>query len=275
MVSPSFQGVSVGGQLGNLEYLIDSDAVRQYRCLVGADGSFANLMADDCVSLAQARFPDLALSVIWRRFEFYRPPVLDRRIQVGAWLKGIEARPEGPLLRISAFAVDDIGTEIMRSEAAVVVGATGVDNRRESARPAVEHPDASPTDPEIQVGTTINLGCWVTPDTTVQDSIFRAMGAPVGCSGQNMASMLLAGWLEGRLGRIFGDDFRWGGRLALTCQAPLTPGATLAASAVVADHERDHSGTEKVVLVLGINDACSLRVATGLAAVFIPSPRLF
>ena len=101
MASPSFQGVAAGDQLGNLEYLIDSDAVRRYRGLVGADASFANLMADDCVSLAQGRFAGQALSVVWRRFEFYRPPVLDRRIQVGAWLKDIERHPDGQLLRVS------------------------------------------------------------------------------------------------------------------------------------------------------------------------------
>ena len=153
--------------------------------------------------------------------------------------------------------------------------ATGAGPRCTTANPAVAHTDSSPTGFNIQVGATINLDCWVAPDAATDDAYLNCTGAPAERSGANQASVLLAGWLEGRLGRIFGDDFRWGGRLALTCQAAVAPGDTLTASAVVVEQHRDHSGVERVALVLGINDACSRQVATGLATVSVPSPRLF
>ena len=274
MVSQSLPGLSVGDQLGNLEYLIDSEAIQGYRRLVGADCDFPNLMADDCVSLAKARFPDLPVAAFWRRFEFLRPPIVGRRIQVGGWLKDIEDHPRGLLLRISAFAVDDIGTEILRSEAALLANAAMP--TPESAPAGCSPPAAapSPSHTTLHVGQTIPLGYWVGPDTAVDEPCLHVKSVPPARPAGISPGILLAGWLEGRLGSIFGDDFRWGGRLALTHHAPIATGEMLTVGAVVAERDTDHAGTQTVALVLAARDAVNRPKATGLASIKMPSPRL-
>ena len=54
MRNARFRGVAAGEQLGNLEYLIDDDVMAEYRALVGDCGNYANLIADDCESMAVA-----------------------------------------------------------------------------------------------------------------------------------------------------------------------------------------------------------------------------
>ena len=115
MRNARFRGLAAGDQLGNLEYLIDDDVMDKYRALIGDCGNYANLIADDCESMAATRFGITELNTVWRRFDFLRPPIPGLRIQAGGWLKEIRKRDGSPWLRVSAFAVDEIGTEILRS----------------------------------------------------------------------------------------------------------------------------------------------------------------
>ena len=75
MRNARFRGVAADEQLGNLEYLIDDGVTSEYRALVGECGNYANLIADDCESMAAARFGISGLTTAWRRFDFLRPPI--------------------------------------------------------------------------------------------------------------------------------------------------------------------------------------------------------
>lgn len=278
MVSGKFHGVAVGEQLGNLEYLIDDSVVLEHQGLVGESSVYANLIADDCVAMAASKFADPGLSVVWRRFDFQRPPVPGRRIQAGGWLKEIRGTEDQPWLRISAFAVDGIGTEILRSEAALTTNRINVGLARSVLDGFRRSAGSAGHGFEERVGENLCLGGWVVPDKEVLVE-YRKLRADL--SGQahlgehDDTTQLLAGWLEGRIGRIFGDDFRWGGRLSLAYHAAIAPGHALTADAVVIEQDRDPRGVSTVRLSVGAWSQCNERIASGYASVSIPSPRLY
>ena len=279
MTKPGFRSVAVGGQLGNLEYLIDDAVALQYRLLAGESADYVNLIADDCTSMAAARFGDVDLTVVWRSFEFLRPPIPGRRVQAGGWLREVGERQGAPWLRVSAFAVDEIGTEILRSEAAFVVGYPIPEPGRIIADCHARSPsvDFAASGFNAVVGDSLSLGNWVVPTGAVLDEYRQRHGALSSAPEQptgNSTAQLLAGWLEGRVGRLLGDDFRWGGRLSLAYQAPIMPGDELTADAVVIDSREDHNGTRIVNLILGAYNQRNELVASGTASATMPSPRL-
>lgn len=120
MAGATWAGRRAGEQLGHLEYVIDDAALEEYRRLVGSAGRYPNLLADDCRALLLQRWEDAPAATVWQRFDFFRPPVSGRRIQVGGWLREVWERNGQPWLRVGTFSVDEIGTEILRAEAAFV-----------------------------------------------------------------------------------------------------------------------------------------------------------
>ena len=277
MRNARFCGVAAGAQLGNLEYLIDDDVMAEYRALVGDCGNYANLIADDCESMAVARFGITGLTTAWRRFDFLRPPIPGRRIQAGGWLKEIREGDGAPWLRVSAFAVDEIGTEILRSEAAFTVGSTETNPRPAAAGPHDASAYQSGRGFTGQVGDSLPLGEWVVPSgerLRAYEKLGRKMtgiAKPIDGHGE---TQLLAGWLEGQVGRHLGDDFRWGGRLALAHRASLVPGDRLAADVIIMRCDEDHSGARYVTLTVDVRNHRNETVAVGEASATMPSPRL-
>lgn len=277
MRNAGFRGVAAGEQLGNLEYLIDDDAMAEYRALVGDCGNYANLIANDCESMAVARFGIAGLTTVWRRFEFLRPPILGRRIQAGGWLKEIRERDGLTWLRVSAFAVDEIGTEILRSEAAFTIGNTEADPRQAATSRRDASTDQARRDFTGQVGDSLSLGEWVVPSGERLDAYQKlrceltGIALPTDGHGE---TQLLAGRLQGQVGRHLGDDFRWGGRLTLAYRAPLAPGDRLAADAIIMRCDEDHHGTRYIRLIADVRNHQNETVAVGEASATMPSPRL-
>ena len=259
----TWAGLPAGAQLGNLEYTVDAGTLAEYRALVGDGGHYPNLLADDCRALLMQRCGPLPVAVRWRRLELLRPPVLGRRVQVGGWLREIEDDGGGASrLRVAAFAVDEIGTEILRAEAVFGIG---------------EYPAASAADAvEVEVigtappaaGATGLAGDW--PGDTL------ALGA-LTLPPDVEPTALIVGWLEAAIGRRFGDDWRWGGRLTLAYPDPAGAGAgagdVLDAAAVVIGRDRLPGGALGWRLAVSVRRRSGVAVAVGDCAITTPSPR--
>ena len=163
-----------GDQLGNLEYLIYAEALADYQQAVHADSQFPNLAADDCRALLLARCGPLPLTTVWQRQDFLRPPILGRRIQVGGWVREMRQRNHQRWLRVAAFAVDEIGTEILRSEAVYLIGGDGAAAAGQPQQPAValtaeptaygSLPTARSDTDDLAVGDALTLGMFAIPD---------------------------------------------------------------------------------------------------------------
>ena len=277
MGNAKFLGVAAGEQLGNLEYLINDSVTAQYRALVGDCAAYANLIADDCQSMTLAGFGATDLTTVWRRLEFLRPPIPGRRIQAGGWLKEVREKDGTPWLRVSAFAVDEIGTEILRSEAAFVVGQPNL-----QPRPAgTSHQNAVPSrvrrEFATQVGDSLPLGEWILPDCErlrAYQELRRELSAVAEPADGHGETQLLAGWLEGQVARYLGDDFRWGGQLSLAYRRSPGAGERVTADAVVVAHDANPNGTRSVRLVVSAYNERNESIAVGEASATMPSPRL-
>ena len=276
MTGAAPEGGPEGAQLGHLEYVIDEAALEEYRRLVDDYGQYPNLAADDCRALLLNCGGPLPLTTVWQRFHFLRPPVPGRRVQVAGWLRERREREGRTRLRVAAFAVDEIGTEILRSEAAFVVGKPAAAEHpgggvRESA------PAGAGSAADAAVGDGIALGRLALPQGERLADYRRLSGSLAGVAaagdGNGLAGMA-AGWLEGRMGRHYGDDFRWGGRLSLAYQGALMPGDTLAGRALAIECDADAGGVVTCRRVIVVTNQSHTMAAVGESVVRIPSPRL-
>ena len=271
----SWRGLRAGDQIGNLEYVVDASTLAQYRQGVGDGGCFPNMMAEDCRAMLAKNGGGETLTAVWQRFDFMRPPIMGRRIQVGGWVREVGEKSGNVWIRAAAFAVDEIGTEILRSEAAFVIG-------REAALPqqSAEAKEVEPIKANLsraRAGDNAHLGELRLPDGE-QLNDFRRMAKTM--AGIDMApnddrlTAITAGWLEGLMGTNFGEDFRWGGRLSIAHHAAVAPGMELHCDSVVLGHDTDATGVETRQVVMWVRNGGGYRVATAEAVVKSPSPRL-
>ncbi len=283
MNAPALGGLQVGEQLGHLEYVIDHEALAAYRAVAGSEGHYANLLADDCRALLRQRCGPLPLTAMWRGLEFMHPPIPGRRIQVGGWLRDMSDIDAAPRLRVAAFAVDEIGTEIMRSEAIFRVkersefdglGATSLMNS--PARNADMPAPARASFDEARSGDAIALGSVVLPDGESLDAC-RCLGntlagVDLGDDGHDL-TMTLVGWFEAGIGRWFGDDFRWGGRMSLRRRRPVNAGAAVVGTAVVTERDANADGVISWRLAISAAHDLLHPAVVGDARITTPSPR--
>lgn len=275
MRADAWHGLRAGDQIGNLEYVVDDRVLERYRGLVGSDGCFPNLMAEDCRAMLGRHALGETLTTAWLTLHLLRPPIPGRRIQVGGWFKDVQERCGKPWVRASAFAVDEIGTEIMRSEAAFISGDPG-------APPASIIPQAdgylAPLRlAQARAGDSGIVGTKRLKPTGALDayrSIAKGMaGYDISADG-NCLTAITAGWLEHLLGADFDEDFRWGGRLSIAFHGAVRAGSDLSCDGVVVGHDIDADGLETRRVVLLVGDGAGIRLATAEAIVISPSPLL-
>ena len=275
MGNGSWGGLRAGDQIGNLEYAIDDDALAQYRLLVGSDGCFPNLIAEDCRATLERHAAGETLTTVWQRLDFLRPPIMGRRIQVGGWVRELREERCRPWIKMAAFAVDEIGTEILRSEAAFELasqqaqpGAIAEGRRDDPAARSLARGRA---------GYGGHLGSLRVPEwdglNGYRDLANAMAGVEMAGDGNGLTSVT-AGWLESLLGGDFGEDFRWGGRLSIAYHRAVSPGVELRCDGVVIGHDTNEGGVETRRVVVSVWDGADYRVATAEAVVKSPSPRL-
>ena len=274
-------GLQVGDQLGHLEYVVDEATRAGYRALVGSGGCFPNLLADDCRALLLQRCGPLPLIVCWRGLEFLRPPVTGRRVQVGGWLREISDLDTAPRLRVAAFAVDEIGTELMRSAAVFRVGEhpqSVIAGSALLANPPV-NPGRSPAGHDglagVSAGDTLGLGTLVLPEgdalTWGQRLGNELAGLDLNNSGNDLAPVVV-GWLEAGMGRWFGDDFRWGGQMSARLRRPVNAGEVITGEALVTGRDAGSGAVAWQLRIKALNQL-NRPVILGDATVTTPSAR--
>ena len=200
MVSYRFRGVEAGEQLGNLEYLIDGRVAADYAQLAGGGSQYPNLVADDCHSMTQDRFGDIQLTAIWRGFEFLRPPIQGRRIQVGGWLRDVREKNGQTRLRVATFTVDEIGTEILRSEALFAVGLRDIQPGGVNGPRCLPAGGCPALGFQSDVGDAVDLGRWRSPAGEVVFNYQRLLDSLTGrprCVGGRERTRSTDGGLAG------------------------------------------------------------------------------
>ena len=276
MIEPDFQGLRVGAQLGNLEYMVDDSLIAAFRDFAGDSANYPNLMADDCKAMLLAKVGPMTVRTQWRRSMFLRPPIPGRRIQVGVWLRDVGESRDGRWVRVSAFSVDDIGTEILRTDAVFAIG----EARQPRSGPPVSGKDVcNPSRHSSQAppGAEMDLGQWSLPDL---DRFEKYEALRYGLTGVHFPGTddrfaeLLSAKLEALLTARFGDDFSWGGRLSLAFRGPARPGDAITATATVIASDQDHEARTHTGMLVSLTGADGNSIALGEASVTSPSPLL-
>lgn len=265
----AFQNLSpnqkLGHQLGHLEYRVTPEVLEQYRAAVEYPSArYPNLAAREFREVLTRQIGDLALTSVQHTDRYYTPPILDRRVQVTGWLRESFSEGGRDWLVIETFGVDEIGTEISRSEHTYVVGEPPLDPSSRIAPPG--QGDGSELPQLVKTATAINLEHFATVNRTLTG------GDNLDPTGQFLIPEELGlSYLHELVDRKFGIDFRQGGRLSARYLRPVSVGETLTAGGSI-DRPEKVSGREQFRLSLWLKNQHDELTVSGEAEVTVPSP---
>ena len=280
------QGVPIGEQLGFLEYLVNYENLQELRnVLQYSEAQFPSFVAREpwVVLLQKANLGEL--ESVTHTDCYFRPPVAGRRVQVSGWIR--EKRQEGGAERlvVETLAVDEVGTEILRSRHVFRQG-TGRTPERLGRRPARPRNVA---DAEIlppvhkRVTEEVVDNFEALHRLLAGEAAIARGGHPASvhtgaglASGMGLAATVAPeelglAYLHELLDRRFGVDFRQGGRLTVNYRRPMYAGDDLSAHGLVTG--REPAGQRTVWRVqLWLENQRGEQVITGGAQVTVPSP---
>ncbi len=283
--------IPVGAQLGHLEYTATAAGLQLFREAVAYPAAaYPNLALPEGLAVLAGKYGAAvtAGAVSVRRVDrYFRPPEPGRRVQATGWVRehswarGIER------LTVETLAVDEIGTEIVRSEHTFQFGPSR-DPERQGRRPGRAGQPAAgmETLPTLEKRVTEEVidrfaaaGRLMLPaegygiaagPANIHSGATLAQG--MGLAAAVAPAELGLAYLHELLDRQFGRDFRQGGRLAVHYRRPIYAGDTLTAQGVAVRSERDTVGRVPWQLQVWLANQRGERAIDGDAWVTVPSP---
>ena len=283
---PPPSGVPIGEQLGFLEYQVTDEKLYTFQQSVAySESSFPNIAALDhfFVLLQKRNFP--VLESVTHEDRYFRPPVVGRRVQVTGWIQDQRKNRGVETLTVETFAVDEIGTEILRSQHVFRLG-TGRAPERLGRRPGRNRTSSPqeilpPVEKRITEETIERFETARRSLVGEQADLARDLRGNIHASAELASEMGLAStvapeelglaYLHELLDRRFGIDFRQGGRLSVSYRRPMYAGDAVTAMGQVTGTETTGGRTAFSIQVWLENGRGEL-VITGEAQVTVPSP---
>ena len=278
-------GVPIGEQLGFLEYMVTEENLREFREAVGyPDAAFPNIVAREPLAVLFQKCDLGALESVTHEDRYFRPPVPGRRVQVSGWIRGRRRVGGAEVLAVETFAVDDIGTEILRSRHEFRLGtarAPGRLGRRPSFARVPEGEALEPVHKRISEAIVERFeaahSSLVGPAATVRDATMAGAHASailannMGLANAVAPEELGLAYLHELVARRFGRDFRQGGRLNVSYRRPMYEGDTVTAHGIVRSQVAAGECTTWNLQVW-LENGRGEQVITGEAQVTVPSP---
>jgi acyl dehydratase len=280
------QGVPIGEQLGFLEYLVINDNLLSVRRTVEYnDLQFTNFVSREHLIVLLQKYNLGELESVTHADYYLRPPVTGRRVQVTGWIRERPRESGAELLVVETFAVDEIGTEILRSRHVFRQG-SGRTPARLGRRPARSRSAAAleflapvhkrvteETIEDFEAAHRALVGAAAASGGANQGSGHTGAGLArgMGLAASVAPEELSMAYLHEMLDRRFGIDFRQGGRLTVNYRRPIYAGDSLSVQGMVAGTEQDG---ERTVwrLQVWVENGRGESVVTGDAQVTVPSP---
>ena len=284
--------IPIGVQLGHLEYTATAAGLQLFREAVAYPAAASPQLAlQEGLAVLAGKYGAAvtAGAVSVRRADrYYRPPEPGRRVQATGWVRE-HSRARGiEKLTVETLAVDEIGTEIVRSEHTFQFG-TSRDPERQGRRPgrAGQSAAGAETLPVLEKRVTeeviegfVAAGRLMLPAESYEAATAgpanihggAALAQGMGLAAAVAPAELGLAYLHELLDRRFGRDFRQGGRLAVHYRRPIYAGDTLTAQGVVAQAERDTVGRVPWQLQIWLANQRGERAIDGTAWVIVPSP---
>ncbi len=258
-----YRRLPVGGQLGHLEYLVKQEDLELYRSAVGyPEAGFPSLAVDECRQVLVSKYGTMPLTGVRHQEWYYRPPFVERRIQVSGWIREKYRLHGRDWLIVGTFAVDEIGTEVLRSRHTFVVGEEEPPEMPESwqtadsgkALPVLEK-QLHPQDLELFR----TLTCRLAP------------ACEWAVDGSAAAGLMSFAYLHQLMASSYGIDFRQGGQLDVRFLKPLSPGGKFTAHGSIFQ-EKPEAHRTSLCLRVWLEAQDGTITACGQAKVSVPSP---
>lgn len=284
--------IPVGAQLGHLEYTATDAGLQLFREAVAYPAAVCPQLAlQEGLAVLAGKYGAAvtAGAVSVRRADrYFRPPEPGRRVQATGWVRAHSRARGMEQLTVETLAVDEIGTEIVRSEHTFQFG-PGRDPERQGRRPgrAGQTATGAGTLPALEKRVTEEViegfvaagrlmlpaesyGAATAGPANIHSGATLAQG--MGLAAAVAPAELGLAYLHELLDRRFGRDFRQGGRLAVHYRRPIYAGDTLTAQGVAARSERDTGGRVPWKLQVWLSNQRGERAIDGTAWVTVPSP---
>ena len=279
-------GLPIGEQLGYLEYVVTEKMLNLFSEAVEYQkATFLNMAAMECLEVFRQKYDASSARSVAHTDRFFRPPVVGRRVQVSGWLRDRQQIRGAERITVATFAVDEIGTEILRSEHTFQVGEPRTPERlgrrpslRRNSPSAEELPilEKRVTEEAIEKFRELNRAlAGPAPSTSVLAPAIThtsaGLASEMGLAATVAPSELGLAYLHELLDRQFDIDFRQGGCLSVNYRRPIYAGDSLAAQGIVTGTTPNGHRVDWQLQVWVENSRGEL-VITGNAQVTVPSP---
>lgn len=279
-------GIPIGAQLGYLEYQVTPEKLDLFRRAVEYPlAKYPNLVAGECHQVLAQKINLGDVESVTHCDRYYRPPTLNRRVQVTGWVRELYAIRGSERLVVETFAVDEIGTEILRSRHTFQFGAARAAGRL-GRRPARNHNSTAGeilepvakrvTEETIEGFTTANrllLDETSTSGATMSPSEHSSaqLASGMGLAADVAPGALGLAYLHQLLDQRFGVDFRQGGTLTVNYRRPIYAGDSVTARGIVWKRIESDERVDSQ-LEVWLENGRGESVITGEAQVTVPSP---
>lgn len=283
--------IPIGVQLGHLDYPVTPASIQSFRDAVTYPAAaYPNLALPDGLAVLTRKYgPTLTAAAIGiRRADHYlRPPEPGRRVQTTGWVRDISQSRGVDLLTVATFTVDEIGTEILRSEQTYQLG-TDRSPQRQGRRPSRTRsaavletlPPLTKPVTEETIASFTAAARLLLPAAADHPAAPSPGGIHAGAalaSGMGLAATVAPAelglaYLHELLDRRFGIDFRQGGRLTVHYLRPIYAGDTLTAQAQIIRQETAPDRRVHHHLQVSLSNQRGERPLDGSAQITVPSP---
>ena len=258
-----YETINIGEQLGHLEFLVNPEMLREYGSAVEySESGYVNLAIREFYQVLTNKYGPMDLSSCCRNDYYYRPPIVDRRIQVSGWIRDKYLYDGVEYLVVGTLAIDDIGTEILKSQQTFSMGA----NRLPCLSTFNGEPQALQRLPNLEKR--IDKHSWELFKNF--NRVFE-IGDSVSMSEPETGRLLSFAYIHEFLAKTYGMDFLKGGLINVNFWNSLSPDQSCTVSAEVYDISEV---TKRVRndLNVWVKRQDDVLVASGIATILIPSP---
>ena len=258
-----YETVNIGEQLGHLEYRVTEEMLHKYCSTVGYwQSGYVNLAIREFHQVLSNKYGHINLTSCSRNDYYYRPPLINRRVQVSGWIRDKYTSEGIEYLVVSTLAIDDIGTEILKTQETFSVGINPPPYQ------SISDVESQPLQLLPALEKRVDKHTW---------NLFKhfnrefEIGDSVSMTEQETGSLLAFVYAHELLTETYGMNFLKGGLLNVMFCNSLSPDQTCTISAQV-NKISEVSGRTRTDLNILVRRQDNILAASGKATILIPSP---
>lgn len=124
-----YDRLTVGEQLGHLEYLVTEEKLDRFRQAVEyPEALFPSIAIKEYIQVLKDKYGSLPVISAKHQDRYFHPPIPNKRVQVTGWVRDKYRRRGRDWLVVETFAVDEDGRELVRSQHTLLIG--GMDGNK-------------------------------------------------------------------------------------------------------------------------------------------------